>query len=104
MADFHDVMLCYETDYRFTLKLIIVYDVLVYVLRFDLPGQQKRALGDAGVCMADFHAVTLCYETNSRFTLKLVNVYAVLDYVLHFNLLELETCDDPACKTRVGSS
>jgi hypothetical protein len=36
VCDFHGITLCYETDPRFTLKLEIVYIVLVYVLRSDL--------------------------------------------------------------------
>jgi type III secretory pathway component EscS len=104
MADFHDVTLCYETNYRFTLKLLIVYDVLVYVLRFDLPEPETCKSGHAGACMADFHAVTLCYETDSRFMLKLLIVYVVLDDVLHSGLLEPETRVGPTRKTRVGSA
>jgi hypothetical protein len=36
MADFHAVTLYYETLFQFTLKLVIGYAVLVYILRYDL--------------------------------------------------------------------
>jgi hypothetical protein len=45
MADFHVVTLYYETDSQFMLKLVIVYAILVYVLRYDLLEPEIGASG-----------------------------------------------------------
>jgi hypothetical protein len=69
---------CYEIDWRFMLKFLLIYVVLVHVLRRN-PHDVQNARANGRSRFSRHNLGPICrYETDRWFTLKFIVIYAIL--------------------------